>query len=336
MTALWPLALAFALSCALTWVMWRGARRWGALDQPNPRSAHRRPTPTLGGVGVVAGVWGALLTGVGMDQVPAAVAWPLLAGSLALLPAIRDDLGPPLGVAQKMALLLLACGAWLWCGPHLEWLILPGGARLEMGWWGWPLTACWLLYWCNVFNFMDGIDGLTGLQTIAAAGWITLWTWHGAPSLAWFSLALLAAAAGFLVFNLPPARIFMGDVGALSLGFWFAGLTLLAESAGVPLWIAGLPLGCYVYDTTYTLVRRAGRGSNLLRAHNQHLYQRLTRAGLSHRQVDLAVLLLTLLLGGSGQAFLQGAPGYGLLFLSVAGLILATSTLWIENKVPLD
>lgn len=133
MTALLPLALAFALSCSVTWVMWRGAGRWGALDQPNQRSAHRRPVPTLGGVGVVAGVWGSLLTGVGTGQVPAAVAWPFLAGSLALLPAIRDDLGAPLGVAQKLVLLLLASGTWLWWGPHLEDLTLPDDARLDLG-----------------------------------------------------------------------------------------------------------------------------------------------------------------------------------------------------------
>lgn len=336
MTALLPLALAFALSCSVTWVMWRGAGRWGALDQPNQRSAHRRPVPTLGGVGVVAGVWGSLLTGVGTGQVPAAVAWPFLAGSLALLPAIRDDLGAPLRVAQKLVLLLLASGTWLWWGPHLEGLALPGGARLDLGWWSWPVTAAWLLYWCNIYNFMDGIDGLAGTQTIAAAAWIALWTWEGSPPLAWCSLALLAAAAGFLVFNFPPARIFMGDVGALSLGLWLAGLALQADAAGLPLWIAVLPLGTYVYDTTYTLLRRAGRGCNLLQAHNQHLYQRFTRAGFSHLQVDLGVLVLSLLLGGSGQAFLLCAVPGGLALLGAAAFLLAGATFWIEGKVPLD
>ncbi len=336
MNPLAPITLAFGVSCALTWAMWRGARHWGALDHPNQRSAHQRPTPTLGGVGVVGGVWAALLAGLAAGQVEPEGAWPLLAGSLALLAAIRDDLGSPLGVAQKAALILLACGGWLWCGPHLEWLSLPGGGHLTLGWWGWPLTALWLLCWCNLYNFMDGIDGIAGVQTIGAGAWLAVWTWGSAPSLAWTSLALIGAGAGFLVFNFPPARIFMGDVGALSLGFWLAGLGVLGEGEGLPLWIAVLPLGYYLYDTLYTLVRRALRGENLLHGHNQHLYQRLTRAGWSHLQVDLGVLGLVLLLGGGGHAFREGQTGWGLLLLAAAVLILVLATLWIEDQVPLD
>jgi len=328
-------ALAFALSCALTWVMWRWAGRWGALDRPNERSAHRRPTPTLGGVGVVAGVWAALLAGLAGGQLPGATAGPLLAGSLALLPAIRDDLGAPLKVGQKLALLLLAAGLWLWCGPRLEGLGLPGGGRLELGAWAWPLTALWLVYWCNVYNFMDGLDGLAGTQVVGAGAWLALWTWETAPDLAWVSLALAGAGAGFLIFNRPPARIFLGDVGALALGFWLAGLGVLGEEAGLPLWLWGLPLGGFLYDTTYTLVRRALRGENLLQAHNLHLYQRLSRAGWSHLRVDLGLLLLLLLLGGAGQAFLWGAGAAGLALLAAAALLLAGVTVWIERRVPL-
>lgn len=333
--ALLLVGVAFALSCALTWIMLRGAGRWwGALDCPNERSAHQRPTPTLGGVGVVAGVWGGLAAGLATGQLAAQVAWPLLAGSVLLLGSIRDDLGTPLKVGEKMALLLLACAAWLWWGPRLEGLALPGGYRLELGLWSWPLTALWLLWLCNVYNFMDGIDGLSGVQAMGAGAWIALWTWDSAPSLAWVGLAVTAAAAGFLVFNFPPSRIFMGDVGALCLGFWLAGLGVLGEEAGLPLWIMALPLGCYLYDTTYTLGRRALRGENLLRAHNLHLYQRLTRAGWSHLQVDLGVALLILLLGSSGQAFLQGQLLAGVLLLAAAVLTLLGVTLWVERKVP--
>lgn len=334
MMALLPLGVAFVLSCTCTWAMLRGARGWGALDRPNERSAHQRPTPTLGGVGVVAGMWGAQAAGLLTGRLDTQVAWPLLAGSVLLLVSIRDDLGKPLSATEKLALLLLACAAWLWWGPRLEGLALPGGHHLEMGLWSWPLTILWLLWLCNVYNFMDGIDGLSGVQAMGAGAWIALWTWESAPSLAWVGLALMAATAGFLVFNFPPARIFLGDVGALCLGFWLAGLGILGERAGLPLWIMALPLGCYLYDTSYTLVRRILRGDNVLRAHNLHLYQRLTRAGWSHLQVDLGVLLLTLLLGGSGQAFLQGALLVGILLLAAAVLTLAGVTLWIERKVP--
>ena len=336
MITLLPVAVAFLLSCAFTWAMWRGAQGWGALDRPNERSAHQRPTPTLGGVGLVAGVWAGLAAGLLTGQLESQVAWPLLAGSVPLLGSIRDDLGKPMSVAGKTMLILLAGAAWLWWGPHLEGLALPGGYHLELGLWGWPLTALWLLALCNVYNFMDGIDGLSGLQAMGAGTWIALWTLDRAPSLAWVGLALMAASAGFLVFNFPPARIFLGDVGALCLGFWLAGLAVMGEQAGLPLWLLALPLGYYLFDTTYTLVRRLLRGENVLRAHNLHLYQRLTRAGWSHLQVDLGVALLILLLGGSGHAFLHDNPWAGALLLSTAVVILLSATLWIEKKVPLD
>ena len=331
-----PVPVAFVLSCALTWAMLCGARRWGVLDRPNERSAHQRPTPTLGGVGVVAGVWGGLAAGLATGQLETQVAWPLLAGSLLLLGSIRDDLGPPLGVGEKLLLILLACGAWLWWGPRLESLTLLGGSHLELGLWSWPLTVLWLVWLCNVYNFMDGIDGLSGVQAIGAGAWIALWNWDSAPSLAGVGLSLGAAAAGFLVFNFPPARIFMGDVGALCLGFWLAALGVLGERAGIPLWIMALPLGCYLFDTTYTLARRVLRGEHILRAHRNHLYQRLTRAGWSHLQVDLGAGLLILLLGGSGQAYLHGEVLGGNALLGLALLLLVGITLWIERKVPLD
>jgi Fuc2NAc and GlcNAc transferase len=336
MTPLWSLGASFALSCACTWAVLRRARAWGALDHPNARSAHQRPTPTLGGLGVVAGVWGALALGLAAGQLESRAAWPLLAGSALLLGSVRDDLGHPLSVPGKLALLLLAGGAWLWCGPRLDWLTLPGGSALALGPWGWPLTLLWFLWLCNVYNFMDGIDGISGTQALGAGAWIALWTWDSTPSLAWTGLALAGAGAGFLVFNLSPARIFLGDVGALCLGFWLAGLGVLGEKAGLPLWIACLPLGGYFYDTSYTLARRLLRGENVLRAHNLHLYQRLARAGWSHLQVDLGVALLALLLGGAGQAFLRGSALAGALLLAAGALALLGATLWIEKRVPLD
>jgi UDP-N-acetylmuramyl pentapeptide phosphotransferase/UDP-N-acetylglucosamine-1-phosphate transferase len=332
MSTLLALALSFVLSCAFTWAM----LRWAVLDQPNERSAHQRPMPTLGGVGVVAGVWGSLAAGLLAGQLAPQVVWPLLAGSVVLLGSIRDDLGPPMSPGEKTALMLLACAAWLWLGPRLEGLSLPGGGRLELGGWSWLLTALWFLWLCNAYNFMDGIDGISGIQAIGAGAWITHWTWDSAPSLAWVGLALMGAGAGFLVFNFPPGRIFMGDLGALCLGFWLAGLGVLGEAAGLPLWIAALPLGYYLFDTTYTLIRRALRRQNLLRAHNLHLYQRLTRAGWSHRQVDLGVLLMILLLGGSGQAFLQEYALLGSALLGGALLLCAGAAIWVEGKVPIE
>lgn len=328
---LWLVVTAFAISCLATWQMLHGARRWEVLDRPNERSSHQQPTPTLGGLGIAAGVW----TGMGWYLPAEPYRWPLLASTLILLITIKDDLGQPLRPAEKLGVLLVAAIVWLWWGPHLEWVTLPWIGPVALGAWSGPLTGLWLLWLCNVYNFMDGIDGISATQTIGAGAWLAVWTWAPAPGLAGMALAALAAAAGFLVFNFPPARIFMGDVGALFLGFWLALIGVLGERAGLPLWIAALPLGGYLFDTSYTLVRRALRGENLLQAHRTHLYQRLTRLGFSHLRVDLGLLLLILLLGGGGHACLHGMESLGAVLLGTAGALMIGVAIWIERKAPL-
>jgi len=323
-------ATAFATSCIATWQVLRRAQRWELLDRPNERSSHQQPTPTLGGLGIVGGVW----TGLAWCLPADSYRWPLLASTLVLLITVKDEVGQPLRVGEKLAVELLAIGVWLWWGPRLEWVSLPWG-QVGLGAWSWPLTALWLLWLCNVYNFMDGIDGISAVQAVGAGAWLALWTWELDPVLAAMALAVAAAAAGFLVFNFPPARIFMGDVGALFLGLWLGLIGVLGQREGLPLWIAALPLGGFLFDTSYTLLRRALRGENILRAHRMHLYQRLVQLGFSHLQVDLGLLLLILLLGGGGHAFLCGMESLAAGLLALGLALLVGVTVWVERKAPL-
>lgn len=337
------------LDVALTWLPAAGAsavvsalvtrgalaacEHWQVLDRPNARSAHREPTPTLGGIGVLAGLvgGGAVLAGtVGLPQ-----GWLALSVAMAALcPLIIDDLNRPLTAGHKLALQALAVAAYLTLGAGFETLVLPGLGGVELGWWSWPVTALWLVAVMNAFNFMDGIDGITATQTITCGIGLALCLAAAGSTAAPLAVLAAAAAAGFLVYNRPPARIFMGDVGAHALGLLLGVLVVVAQQEGLPFWLVALSLGCYLYDTAYTLLRRAFRGENVLRAHSQHLYQRLVRAGWSHGRVDLLLLTLNACLA-AGIAMVTCEPLWGGilpggLLLGGVGLFLVCGTGWLE------
>jgi UDP-N-acetylmuramyl pentapeptide phosphotransferase/UDP-N-acetylglucosamine-1-phosphate transferase len=318
------------LGCLLVrWAM----RRWQILDVPNLRSSHKLPTPSLGGLGIMAGFW----TGAGSwlvvgGEIERNVFIGLGLGHLVLLVTVVDDLGCPLKVGQKMALELIAISAWLCFGPHLERVGLPWGGMLELDIWGWPLTVFWFIWLCNIYNFMDGIDGITASETLIVAGFMLVLL-IGVGSGQWMlALLLIASTAGFLILNYPPASLFMGDVGSLFLGFTLGALGIVGQNEGVPFWIFIVLLGYYVYDSSYTIVRRALNGENVLQAHRKHLYQRLNILGWSHLQIDGGVWMVGLLLGGAGCAWVWGWPlvGWG---LGLTGcVVLLWVTLWVEGR----
>lgn len=315
----------------------RLARAWQLVDRPNSRSSHQLPTPTGGGVAIVAGVAAGAWVLAGHDQASGLLlgsglrAWA--AAAVVLLLLWIDDVVRPLGVAEKSLLLLTATGLWLGLGPHLEQLDVPGLGRVELGAWGGPLTAFWLLAVSNAFNFIDGIDGITCTGTLSAAALIALSLAHlGLP---WHEVVLVGvAAAGFLVYNRPPARIFMGDVGSTFLGFTLAGVGVLAARQGLPIALVALYLGYHAFDTSYTLARRAVRGENVTLAHRKHLYQRLCRLGWPPGCVDLLVLAVNLLLGAGGYLVAIVGTPWGWPLVAVGLLVLAAEVIWVEQRDP--
>jgi UDP-N-acetylmuramyl pentapeptide phosphotransferase/UDP-N-acetylglucosamine-1-phosphate transferase len=165
-------------------------------------------------------------------------------------------------------------------------IVLPGGAVIRLGPFAIPLTLLWLVFLTNIYNFMDGIDGLAATEAIvAAAVMAAIAVCLGHPDIALAMCVLAGGVAGFLVLNRPPARVFMGDVGSTFLGFTFAGWAVLSAARGpqpLPLvaWIA--VLSPFLFDAVCTLARRLWRREKVYQAHRTHFYQRLVQGGWTH------------------------------------------------------
>lgn len=307
------------------------ALRRGLYDVPNARSAHRLPTPRGGGLGIAAAFFISLIFLERTGALSAHVAYALLGGgALVALIGWRDDHGH---VAARWRILVHTVAA----GWALFWLggldTFPG-LNVELGMLGAVLGVVGIVWLTNLYNFMDGIDGLAGAQALCAGlgGAALLW-WGGAPELALVGFSLAAASAGFLIWNWPPAKIFMGDVGSGLLGFSFAVLALAGEKSGaLPLlgWI--VLLAVFVLDASFTLLRRMVHGEPWLHAHNTHAYQRLVQLGYSHLRVTRWVLALNIMILWPLMGWLWYHPDAALwvvLVTCVAGWLLWA---WIQRK----
>ena len=276
-------ALVVALgSCAAAAAGVRAFARWARarrlLDIPNERSSHEVPTPRGAGVVIVA------VVSLALALVSAFVphhGWTIAAAALVVAAVSAVDDVRPLPTAVRL-LVHVACAsvAVLSIGPATG---LPGTSSALV------LGVLWVVGLTNAYNFMDGIDGIAGAQAVVTGGTAAIAA--GAAALPFESAAGAAfagAAAGFLVYNWAPARVFMGDVGSAFLGFAFACLALRVGSASVPLATTiAASLWPFLFDTSLTLLRRVARRENILVSHRSHLYQRLVICGWPHRRVTL-------------------------------------------------
>lgn len=311
---------AFAASLAATGAILVLLRRRAILDLPNPRSLHSRPTPRGGGLAVMAvvlaswaAVWAAGAAPAGEARAAAVVS--LVALALSALFWLDDLKGLP--VAVRLAGQFAAVGAALALAPP------PGpvfGGLLPPAWDTVAAALAWV-WFVNLFNFMDGIDGISGVEAAAIglgaalvaaiAGFDTSVSLQGATA--------AGAALGFLWWNWQPARIFLGDVGSVGLGFVLGWLLLGLAARGQ--WAAALILPLYyLADATLTLGGRALRREPVWRPHREHFYQKAVRRGKSHAAVTRAVLAADLALVGLAAL---AASGFPLLALLGAGLAVA-------------
>src|SRR5438128_143058 len=318
----WTLFAATVAGAGL--VAWLGTRalipllrRGALLDRPNERSSHALPTPRGGGIAVVAAILLAWLALIGLDLVPHGSLWVLLGAVVLASVSWLDDLrglAPTVRLAAQLAAISFVLPAGPLAGPVFQ------------GWLpGWLDAVATMLLWVwfiNLFNFMDGIDGLAGSEAAAIGLGLSLFAAIGAghdPGLMALGAAIAAAASGFLVWNWAPARIFLGDVGSVPLGYLLG--FLLLDQAARGHWKVALILPLYfLADATITLLRRLLRGERVWQAHRQHFYQQAVRDGLDHGTVVKRVIVADLLLIGCGWVAENGG---GAIALGVAVAIVA-------------
>ncbi|SDB63331.1 UDP-GlcNAc:undecaprenyl-phosphate GlcNAc-1-phosphate transferase [Belnapia rosea] len=324
--------LLFALGLALLSAgAVRAMIRWPILDIPNGRSAHSVATPRGGGVGVVAAFLAGLMVLYGVADFARLEERQFLGVILAALAiagvALADDmrnLSARLRLLAQLAAALVAIGT----GLTLSRLALPWIGVTELGWLGPLLTVFWILGCTNAVNFMDGLDGLVGgTLLIACVALAAIAGAEGGRFVYVAALMLAAGFAGFLPFNLHPARIFMGDVGSQFAGFMLAVLAVAAarfDASQISFLIVPLLLFGLLFDAAFTLLRRAWMGDRVGAPHRTHLYQMAQRSGMGTRAVAATHWGFALLQAGLAVLFLQLPPGLKpLVVLPALGLQLA-------------
>lgn len=257
-------------------------RRAQVMDVPNARSSHAAPTPRGGGIAVIVALLAASLVGTWLGLVWEPVALFAVVAFAAL--GMVDDLrGLDVSVRLLVQLLMAVVVA----------VEVLGVEPLLAGVAGVAIATVWLVGYTNAFNFMDGVNGISALNAVLAGGWYTyLGVTRDVDVLVALGSAVVGAALGFLPWNAPRARVFLGDVGSYGLGLTLGLLALLAWAAGVHLLIAIAPLTVYLADTSWALVRRVLGSRPWHEAHREHVYQRLTDYGWSHLAAASAVALV--------------------------------------------
>lgn len=302
MTSTLMLAAVFLAAVATTRAVRDIARRAQLVDRPNARSSHATPTPRLGGIGIVVPAVAAALfltRGPGGGQ----LATVLGATAAIALVGLVDDVRSLPARWRFVVHVLAAAAVVLSRRNEIGWVFAPLDALLPV-----PVLAAgailWIVWVTNLYNFMDGIDGLAGGQAVIASVAVAAAAFGGgATTTGWLMLFLAAAAAGFLVFNFPPASIFMGDVGSTTIGFLLACVPFMPEARPVPIELVGVALSLFILDGTVTLLRRVARGERWFEAHRTHYYQRPVAAGMSHRTVTLVAYGAMILVAASAVAY---------------------------------
>jgi len=327
------LVLAGAMLIAAVVTEWtrRLAIDHGLLDVPNARSSHVSATPRGGGIAIVlavavAGVFVVVVSPT--DRV--VLVWPALAGlAVAMVGLLDDRQGLSAGIrfaVHSIAALVVLIGTAR-SGPlEVAGLDLDPFVAGALSWLG-------LVWLTNLFNFMDGIDGLAGMEGAFVSSGLALCLYLSSGTvdrIALISMATAGACLGFLAWNWPPAKIFMGDVGSGFLGFLLGTLGLWAvRETPLNLWVPLILLALFVTDATVTLLRRVARGERWYQAHRSHAYQRLSRRWGSHQSVTLTALsinvawLLPLAILAALRGDLGGVAAIVAYFPLVLGAIIA-------------
>jgi UDP-N-acetylmuramyl pentapeptide phosphotransferase/UDP-N-acetylglucosamine-1-phosphate transferase len=286
-----------------------------ALDQPNARSLHERPVPRTGGIAVLLGT--AVSLGFGALQL-----WlPMLIAFCLAVVSFLDDLRD-MPTAARLGFHFAAAGllCWYFLSPMylVEMVVL-------------ILAVVWIT---NLYNFMDGADGIAGGMALIGFGAYGLAAYSaGHVALAVLCLAVAAAAAAFLTHNFHPARIFLGDVGSVPLGFLAGGLGIVGWRDDVwPLWFPVLVFAPFIADATITLLKRLIRGDRVWQAHREHYYQRMVRMGLGHRGTAWGGYVAMLICAAAALFGRTQSPATQAMIFAAASALLAVVAAWVDVR----
>ncbi len=338
-----PAAVAFVSALMITKRLSSQKSFSSILAHPNERTLHSKPTPQTGGLAIIVSVVVALLVAASVlalgqpskPLLPKGMAsgslWIVMSMLLVFAVSFIDDC---IGLPASLRLGVQAAAAFIIIGGvglKISSISLPEGPSVQLGLATIPVSALFLIWMANLYNFMDGMDGFAGGMTLIGFSFLAYFGWEAHfPVMLIIATFVAMGALGFLVYNFPPARIFMGDAGSITVGFLAGTLVLLGVRDRIfELWVPLIIFSPFIVDATVTLMRRALRLERVWEAHREHYYQRLVLSGWSHRSTVFAEYGVMLLCGALAVLYHHSTEkwrliilgGWVIMFLTLGGLV---------------
>ena len=331
MMVAFPGIFAFVLAWWLTDRLCSPRSYLSILAHPNDRTLHSMPTPQTGGLAVIGSVVISLILAASVLAItqPSKAVLPkgLASGSVWIVVSmllifvvsfIDDCVGLP--VALRLGVQAVSACIIIWgLGLTLSYIPIPGGPTILLGMAAIPLSVLLLLWMANLYNFMDGMDGFAGGMTFFGFGFLAYFGWQAHfPVMLIIATFVAMGALGFLTHNFPPARIFMGDAGSITVGFMAGTLMILGVRDGIfEIWVPIMIFSPFIVDATVTLTRRVLHRKKIWEAHREHYYQRLVLSGWSHRRTVLAEYGVMILCGGLAVLYHHSTEKWRLIILGI-------------------
>lgn len=325
--------LTFFISILLSWLFTSRVRRYALkkdlLDIPNARSSHSVPTPRGGGLSIIIVLLISAVVSLFLPDAPVQLLVSLVLATLAyaVLGWQDDKHDLPASIRFLFQLLIAAVFIeWLVWNRMPDFTLSSGGIVVIL------FSVLWIVWMVNLYNFMDGIDGISAVETIMLGTVTSFWfAMSGVYSIAIICIAVAGAGLGFLRWNWSPAKIFMGDVGSLALGAFFAIIALIGSSSlNIPFSAFLILYAVYLVDSGVTLLQRIIKRERWWQAHRSHFYQRAVQSGYSHAQVSLAVMVINLLLALLASLVVAGVLDANIALL--ASLVILAPLMFLINS----
>lgn len=320
------------------------ARLRKITDVPTERSSHSIPTPRGGGLGFVITSLAAFILYFGLKGLLSSEMYLTMLATLSVIACLgwfddRRDLSQTI----RFTIQVLAAAGVIFFIEGLDTFFIPHMSPISLGILSPFLGLLWITGVTNIYNFMDGVDGIASVQALSVStGWMIFAQLWNEPVLFTINLIVFVAIAMFLIYNWSPARIFMGDVGSIFLGFFYAIMPFLAaaiaeeRTVGFTLWIGALLMWPFLFDSTFTLLCRFIKGENVFQAHRTHLYQRLNVAGWSHSLISTLYLAFSFLCIIFALVFTHESDSirvFLLLGLLAVSFLYVLGVQWVEKKL---